>query len=174
MVPSDLIVEAGELLERLAERGLTLATAESCTGGLIVAALTEVPGSSRVVDRGFITYSNTSKTVLLGVPAELIAAHGAVSAEVACAMAAGALDRSTASLAVSVTGVAGPGGASPDKPVGTVHIALAVRGGPVVHRLEQFPAGPRSAIRRAAVRAAFALLRAQINADEGSGARPQV
>src|SRR5262249_45856777 len=112
------------------QRGWMIATAESCTGGLIAATLTEIAGSSDVVDRGFVTYSNEAKSDLLGVPATLIAEHGAVSAEVASAMAAGALNRSRAAIAVAVTGIAGPGGGSPEKPVGLVYIGLARRDQP--------------------------------------------
>jgi nicotinamide-nucleotide amidase len=116
------------LAQLLRERGLRLVTAESCTGGLIAAACTALAGSSDWFERGFVTYSNQAKTEMLGVPAALIAAHGAVSGEVACAMAAGALAHSPADLAVAVTGIAGPGGATPGKPVGTVWLALARRG----------------------------------------------
>jgi nicotinamide-nucleotide amidase len=112
----------------LRARGATLATAESCTGGLIAAVCTSVAGSSDWFERGFVTYSNAAKTEMLGVDAALIATHGAVSAEVACAMAEGALARSHATLAIAVTGIAGPGGATPGKPVGTVWFALAQRG----------------------------------------------
>ena len=116
------------LAQALRAAGLKLATAESCTGGLIAAACTAVAGSSDWFERGFVTYSNAAKTEMLGVPAALIAAHGAVSAEVAQAMAEGALAHSHADLAVAVTGIAGPGGATPGKPVGTVWIAVARRG----------------------------------------------
>src|SRR5579875_2423202 len=120
MLDDAILAEAAALLDALRGRGWRLATAESCTGGLIAAALTHVPGSSDVVDRGFVTYSNEAKADLLGVPPALIAAHGAVSQEVAHAMAAGALARSLADVTVAVTGVAGPGGGSKDKPVGLV------------------------------------------------------
>ena len=116
------------LAQALRAAGLKLATAESCTGGLIAAACTAIAGSSDWFERGFVTYSNQAKTEMLGVPAALIAAHGAVSAEVAQAMAEGALAHSKADLAVAVTGIAGPGGATPGKPVGTVWIAVARRG----------------------------------------------
>ncbi len=116
---------AEALADALLARGVSLATAESCTGGLIAAACTALAGSSLWFERGFVTYSNAAKTEMLGVDPALLAAHGAVSAEVACAMAAGALERSQASWAVAVTGIAGPGGATPGKPVGTVWLALA-------------------------------------------------
>jgi nicotinamide-nucleotide amidase len=154
----ELDLQASELLAALRRRKLTLATAESCTGGLIAASLTEIAGSSDIVDRGFVTYSNEAKTELLGVPAPLIAAHGAVSEAVARAMAEGALAASKADLAVAVTGIAGPGGATPTKPVGLVHLALARRGGATHHRREVFP-GDRRAVRLATVECAFRMLR---------------
>ncbi len=115
------------LLDLYRRRGWMIATAESCTGGLIAATLTEIAGSSDVLDRGFVTYSNDAKSDLLDVPAALIATHGAVSAEVAAAMALGAIKRSRAAVAIAVTGIAGPGGGSPEKPVGLVYMALAKR-----------------------------------------------
>ncbi len=124
--PADLAL-ASALLTRLRLKRLKLATAESCTGGLIVGLLTELPGSSDVVDRGLVTYSNAAKCELLDVPATLIGRYGAVSAEVATAMVSGALRNSTADLAVAVTGVAGPGGGTPAKPIGLVYLAAQVR-----------------------------------------------
>ena len=147
---------AADLLARLRARGMQVALAESCTGGLIAAALTHIAGSSDVVDRGFVTYSNAAKTELLGVPAELIAAEGAVSEAVAARMALGALERSAANVAVSVTGVAGPGGGSVAKPVGTVCFGVVLRGGAVWTERRVFP-GDRVAVRLATVRHAFAL-----------------
>lgn len=158
MIDDDLRHQASQLLDDLRAHGVTLATAESCTGGLIAAALTEIAGSSDVVDRGFVTYSNAAKTELLGVPTELLAAHGAVSQPVAAAMAEGALKRSPAGIAVAVTGVAGPGGGSPEKPVGTVWFGCAVRGSATVTDRQVFP-GDRAAVRAATVRHAFALFR---------------
>jgi nicotinamide-nucleotide amidase len=134
MFPAALLHDAAALLDRLRERHLRLATAESCTGGLIAALLTEIAGSSDVVERGFVTYSNEAKSELVGVPAALIARHGAVSEPVARAMAEGALAHSHAGIAVAVTGVAGPGGGSAEKPVGLVHVAAARKGGSVLHR----------------------------------------
>ena len=128
MIENRIRAEATALLVTLRANGLMVATAESCTGGLIVGALTEIAGSSDVVDRGFVTYSNEAKTEMLGVPAALIGLHGAVSEPVARAMAEGALARSRAGVSVSVTGVAGPGGGSDDKPVGTVWFGAAKRG----------------------------------------------
>jgi nicotinamide-nucleotide amidase len=152
-----LAPEVAALAQRLLGRGWRLATAESCTGGLIAATCTAVAGSSHWFDRGFVTYSNEAKTELLGVPAALIAAHGAVSEPVALAMAEGALARSAADLAVAVTGIAGPGGAVPGKPVGTVWMALARRGVPAQAQRLQLD-GDRSAVRAATVRAALAAL----------------
>ena len=150
------------MLERLADglraRGWMLASAESCTGGLIAAACTSLAGSSDWFERGFVTYSNAAKTELLGVPAALIAQHGAVSAEVARAMAAGALRRSHAQLAVAVTGVAGPGGGTALKPVGTVWLAVALAGSPAQAELLQL-GGDRADVRQQTVlRALEALL----------------
>lgn len=155
--PEDVGQAATELLALCRSRGLLVATAESCTGGLIAGALTEIAGSSDVVDRGFVTYSNAAKTELLGVDAGLISAHGAVSEPVAAAMAAGALAGSAAGLAVSVTGVAGPGGGTAAKPVGLVWFGCARRGRAVVTESVVFP-GDRSAVRLAAVRHALGLL----------------
>lgn len=142
-----------ELTARLAElmqgRGLMLATAESCTGGMIAAACTDLAGSSAWFERGFVSYSNAAKTQLLGVPADCIASHGAVSEPVARAMALGALTHSAAQVAVAVTGVAGPGGGSPDKPVGTVWIAWAMADQVRAERM-QF-SGDRAAVRQATV-----------------------
>ena len=132
-----------------------VATAESCTGGLIAGCLTEIAGSSAAVDRGFVTYSNEAKTELLGVPAELIQRVGAVSKDVAIAMAEGALKRSNADVAVSVTGIAGPGGGSPEKPVGTVHIAIAQSDRPTEHFHCWFADQGRQAIRLATVQTAL-------------------
>jgi nicotinamide-nucleotide amidase len=126
--------------------GFTLATAESCTGGLLAAALTDIPGSSSVVERGFVTYSNAAKTEMLGVPASLINAHGAVSAQVCAAMAVGALNHSRADVSVAITGIAGPGGATETKPVGRVYIATSVKRGPTKHKEFTFK-GDRSDIR---------------------------
>lgn len=139
---------------RLAERGISLTTAESCTGGWIAQAVTAVPGSSAWFDRGFVTYSNRSKQDMLGVDGATLAAHGAVSAPVVAEMVAGALARSTAGIAVAVSGIAGPGGGSEEKPVGTVYLAWALAGGePRIQRL-QF-AGDRAEVRRQSVRLAL-------------------
>ena len=134
MFPVDLTSRAVALIDRLRARHLMLATAESCTGGLIAGLITSVSGSSDVLDCGFVTYSNVAKTRMTGVPAELITAKGAVSEEVARAMAEGALANSAADVAVAVTGVAGPGGGTAAKPVGLVHCAVARKGHRTVHR----------------------------------------
>jgi nicotinamide-nucleotide amidase len=157
LFPDDLLTRAEALLEQLRAKGWMLATAESCTGGLIAACLTEIAGSSDVVERGFVTYSNEAKSELLGVPPALIQRHGAVSAEVARAMAQGALAKSRAQVAVSVTGVAGPGGGSAEKPVGLVHLALAIAGGAVSAHREVFR-GNRREIRLAATRKALEMI----------------
>ena len=141
------------LADRLRARGWRIASAESCTGGLIAAACTAVAGSSDWFERGVVSYSNEAKTELLGVPPALIAAHGAVSEEVALAMAAGALQRAPVHLAVAVTGIAGPGGAVPGKPVGTVWLAWGTAGHVTAERL-QLP-GDRAAVRLATVHAAL-------------------
>lgn len=146
------------LADALRARGWLLATAESCTGGMIAAACTALAGSSDWFDRGFVTYSNAAKSELLGVPAALIERHGAVSAEVASAMAEGALDHSHAALAVAVTGIAGPTGATPGKPVGTVWLAVARRGEAARAELLQLD-GDRAAVRAQTVHHALARLR---------------
>ena len=125
---TDLYTLAGKLVSACDAANITLATAESCTGGLIAGAITAVPGSSAVLDRGFVTYSNDAKIYLLGVEVDALEAHGAVSYEVAVQMALGAIKNSPAHLAVAVTGIAGPGGGGPNKPVGLVHMAVARRG----------------------------------------------
>ncbi len=156
--PDTRLALARRVLDACETRGrLRLATAESCTGGLIAACLTEIPGSSNVVDRGYVTYDNRAKAEMLGVPSDLLARVGAVSEEVARAMAEGALERAGVDLAVAVTGIAGPGGATPTKPVGLVHIAVAANGGATRHERHVFT-GDRRAIRLASVDAALALV----------------
>lgn len=157
MSPASFAALAEAVLARHRRAGRKVATAESCTGGMIAAALTEIAGSSDVFERGFVVYSNEAKTELLGVPAELVARHGAVSAEVAAAMATGALSRSRADVALSVTGVAGPGGGSAAKPVGLVFLAAARRGGaPQVER--HLFEGDRAAVRAASTRRGLEML----------------
>lgn len=158
MIPPDVLAEAESLLAAYRSARLRLATAESCTGGLIAAVLTAIPGSSDVLERGFVTYSNEAKTDLLGVDAGLIARVGAVSAEVAEAMVQGALARSRADVALAVTGIAGPGGGTPTKPVGLVFLAGIRAGGPPRVERHVFP-GDRGSVRLASVRSAFALAR---------------
>lgn len=148
---------ANALLQACQERGIMLATAESCTGGMIIAALTDIAGSSAVVDRGFITYSNEAKMDMLGVAAATLEAHGAVSRETALEMAAGALTRSRAGLALAVTGIAGPGGGSAEKPVGLVWFGLAMAGQPVVAERQLFADKGRAFIRGETVRHALEL-----------------
>ena len=161
MIPDSLLTEAEALLAACRAKGILLATAESCTGGLIAATLTAIAGSSDVVDRGFVTYSNEAKAELIGVPMDLIQTHGAVSEPVARAMAEGALARSRATIAVSVTGVAGPGGGSAEKPVGTVCFGLAKRGQAVITERHVLP-GDRGGIRSGTVAHVFAMIRAQV------------
>jgi len=153
-----LIAQAAALLETCRARGVTLAIAESCTGGLAAATLTAVPGASKVVERGFVTYSNAAKSELLGVPVWLIERHGAVSEDVARAMAGGALTHSRASIAVAITGVAGPGGGTVEKPVGLVHFAAGMREQPIRHERVLFGDLGRSEIRRLAVERALLLV----------------
>jgi len=150
--------EAARVLDACRLRGLKIATAESCTGGLVAGALTEIPGSSDVLDRGFVTYSNAAKQTMLGVPAAILERYGAVSRETADAMAAGALAMSNADLAVAITGIAGPGGGSAEKPVGLVHFAAAARDGRRAHREKRYGDIGRSAVRAQAVAEALAML----------------
>ena len=160
MLPQATLDEARDLLALLQSRGLTLATAESCTGGLIAAALTAIAGSSAVVTHGFVTYSNEAKCQMLGIPWGVIDGYGAVSDSVARRMAEGALARSGADVAVSCTGIAGPGGATPGKPVGLVHLAVAMRGETrAVRRV--FP-GDRTAVRAATVAEVFTMVRGML------------
>jgi len=146
---------ANALLQVCRQRGIMLATAESCTGGMIIAALTDIAGSSAVVDRGLITYSNEAKMEMLGVSAATLEAHGAVSRETVLEMAAGALARSRAGMALAVTGIAGPGGGSPEKPVGLVWFGVALQGGPVAAELNMFADNGRDFIRRETVKHAL-------------------
>lgn len=163
MFPTDIRALAQQIIAEASARGLMAATAESCTGGLVAGALTAIAGSSAVVDRGFVTYSNAAKTALVGVPADLIAAHGAVSEPVARAMAEGAVARSDATVSVAITGIAGPGGGSPEKPVGLVHFAAAGPAG-VIHAEHRFGDIGREAVRLESVRVALNLLLDRIRA----------
>jgi nicotinamide-nucleotide amidase len=149
---------AAALIRAFTVRGWKIATAESCTGGLVAALLTEIAGSSAVVERGFVTYSNEAKAELLGVPPDSITAHGAVSEPVARAMADGALSHSPADVAVAITGIAGPGGGTAAKPVGLVHFGLAVQGRPTVHLERRYGDLGRAQVRGRAVEDALSLL----------------
>ncbi|ABD07588.1 CinA-like [Rhodopseudomonas palustris HaA2] len=149
---------ARSLLDLCRSRKLTIATAESCTGGLVAGALTDIPGSSDVIDRGFVTYSNEAKHDMLGVETATLTTFGAVSKETALAMAVGALEHADVDLAVSITGIAGPGGATPGKPVGLVHFAVAARDGRITHREQRFGAIGRSNVRQRSVVEALRML----------------
>jgi nicotinamide-nucleotide amidase len=162
-LPSDLVDLAKEVLALAKQQGKRIVTAESCTGGLIASCLTAVPGSSDVVDSGFITYSNEAKSRLLGVPRDALASHGAVSDIVASAMAEGALAQVSADLAIAVTGIAGPDGGTKEKPVGLVFMSLAQTDTDAMVKRYIF-AGTRSDVRRAAVGAALELLLATLKA----------
>ena len=158
MFSADLRARAETLLAAARAQGLKLTTAESCTGGLIASVLTEIAGSSDVLDRGFVTYSNQAKEDMLGVPAGLLRQHGAVSEAVARAMAEGAIRASTAQLSVAVTGIAGPGGGTEEKPVGLVHIAAARAGEATLHRECRFGDIGRNEVRRKSVETALEML----------------
>ena len=163
MFPDDIKALAQQIITAASARGLMIATAESCTGGLVAGALTEIAGSSAVVDRGFVTYSNAAKTALVGVPAALIEANGAVSEPVARAMAEGAVARSDAVVSVAITGIAGPGGGSEEKPVGLVHFAAVGPAG-MIHAAHRFGDIGREAVRLESVRVALTLLLDRIGA----------
>lgn len=165
-----LLPRAEALVRAYAAAKQRVVTAESCTGGLVAGLLTAVPGSSAVMERGFVTYSNEAKAEAIGVPMDVILRHGAVSEPVARAMADGALAASRAEVAVSVTGIAGPGGGSADKPVGLVHFGLAVRGGPTRHVERRFGDLGRAEIRRLSVAEALALLES-VDLAQASSAR---
>jgi nicotinamide-nucleotide amidase len=156
--PSHLLSEAEALLASLRSKGLRVATAESCTGGLVAALLTEIPGSSDVVEGGLVTYSNEAKQKLLGISEDMLARFGAVSEQVARGMASGVLIRSLAHIAVSTTGIAGPGGATRTKPVGLVHFGAAGRGGVMLHRECRFGDIGREAVRMKSVEVALQLI----------------
>lgn len=162
MFNTEITLAATRLLTHCREHQLMLTTAESCTGGLIAALLTAVPGSSDVLERGFVTYSNHSKIELLNVAEALVERYGAVSEPVAKAMAEGAIWHSQADISIAVTGVAGPGGGSPDKPVGLVHLAVSRRQGKTWHQACQFD-GDREAVRLAAVAEALTMLEAAVS-----------
>ena len=154
--------KASNILQLCQQKSVTIVTAESCTGGLIAGCLTEIPGSSSVIEGGFVTYSNKAKVSMLSVKLEQLDQYGAVSEEVARSMAEGALGSSKADIAIACTGVAGPGGATDTKPVGLVHLSCASRKHPTSHKKCNF-SGERSTIRLATVKAAFELIEAQLN-----------
>jgi len=158
LFPADITATAEDIIRDFTAAGLMVSTAESCTGGLIAGALTEISGSSAVVDRGFVTYTNVAKMQMLGVQEETLARFGAVSEETARQMVHGALFRSRAHLAVAVTGIAGPGGGSPEKPVGLVHLAAKSRSGKLVHRKMLYGDIGRTDIRLATIRTALQML----------------
>jgi nicotinamide-nucleotide amidase len=158
MADPETMTAASSLLDLCKAKKLMVATAESCTGGLVAGALTDIAGSSAVVDRGFVTYTNEAKHQMLGVPNETLQKFGAVSRDTAEAMARGALGHANADIAVSITGIAGPGGGSPDKPVGLVHFAAATRGGRLIHRERRFGDIGRAEVRRRSVLEALAML----------------
>ncbi len=169
MLDDDIVEAARRLLDICRRKNLLIATAESCTAGLVAGTLTEVPGTSSILDRGFVTYSNNAKHEMLGVSRDTLKQHGAVSRETAEAMASGVLGRTTVDLAVSVTGIAGPDGGSAEKPVGLVHFALATRSGELVHAEKRFGDVGRSEIRKRSVLQAFRMLH---NAAERQEPRP--
>jgi nicotinamide-nucleotide amidase len=156
--PTDLVHAARLLIDDATSRGIKIATAESCTGGLVAALLTEIPGSSAVIERGFVVYSNTAKQEMLGVPGDMIADFGAVSEPVARALAEGALHESRANLTVSITGVAGPGGGTGLKPVGLVHFASARENRAIRHEKHLFGDLGRDQVRIEAIRVALRML----------------
>ncbi|MDI7863244.1 CinA family protein [Rhizobiaceae bacterium n13] len=156
--PAGIAEPAERIIASLTARGEMVATAESCTGGLIASALTDVAGSSAVVDRGFVTYTNEAKVQMLGVEEDTLAAFGAVSKETALQMAHGALYRSRATYAVAVTGIAGPSGGSPQKPVGLVHLAAKARNGTLLHREMRYGDIGRDGVRLATIETALEML----------------
>ena len=164
LFPQDIMSMAEATIRDFTAAGLMLSTAESCTGGLIAGALTEISGSSAVVDRGFVTYTNTAKMEMLGVQEETLLRFGAVSEETARQMVHGALFRSRAEIAVAVTGIAGPGGGSAEKPVGLVHLASKSRAGALIHRKMLYGDIGRSEVRLATIRTALELVRSLLAA----------
>ncbi|WP_222268829.1 CinA family protein [Rhizobium leguminosarum] len=164
LFPQDIISTAEAIVRDFTAAGLMVSTAESCTGGLIAGALTEISGSSAVVDRGFVTYTNSAKMEMLGVQAETLLRFGAVSEETARQMVHGALFRSRAEIAVAVTGIAGPGGGSPEKPVGLVHLAAKSRAGSLIHRKMLYGDIGRSEVRLATIRTALEIVRSLLAA----------
>jgi nicotinamide-nucleotide amidase len=171
MIDQDLVTRATEVLDKCRVRGIMVSSAESCTGGLVCAALTAIAGSSDVVDRGFVTYSNEAKHEMLGVSRDILKKYGAVSQECAVAMAEGALARSKASIACSITGIAGPGGGTPDKPVGLVYLACAAKGRPTQHRRLLLPNRDRTGVRHESALTALQMIDDQAGLFPATGAR---
>ncbi len=169
MFSASLVALANAVIRRCQTQQCLLTVAESCTGGLIAGCLTEVPGVSTVFERGFVTYGNGAKHEMLGVPKDVLKRCGAVSQEAVTAMAEGALERANAGVAVAVSGIAGPGGGSPDRPVGLVHFAAIRRGRAVRHRSQVF-SGDRAAVRLATVEAALTLLGEVLDETDGGPA----
>ena len=170
MADRGLIEQVTALLDLCRRKKLKIAAAESCTGGLVAATLTEIAGSSDVFERGFVTYSNEAKQAMLGVPLAVLASHGAVSRETAEAMAKGALAHAPADLAVSITGIAGPGGAVAGKPVGLVHFGAASRRGQLLHRERRYGDIGRTQVRHVSVVEALAMLRQLAEQEHAPGA----
>lgn len=162
MFPDRIFNLALLVSDELSERRLRLATAESCTGGLVAALFTEISGSSKIFDRSFVTYSNRAKEEMLGIPGDVIADYGAVSEPVARMMVEGAMEHSRANIAISITGIAGPGGGTPMKPVGTVHFASLRENRAVIHRMEQFGDIGRADVRMQSVEVALEMIREQL------------
>ena len=171
MIDEGLTALATDILEKCRTRGIMVSAAESCTGGLVCAALTAISGSSDVVDRGFVTYTNDAKHEMLGVPKEILGKYGAVSRECAIAMAEGALSRSKASIACSITGIAGPGGGTPDKPVGLVYLACAAKGRPTQHQRLLLAGRDRAQVRLESALAALQMIGDQAGLFPAAGAK---
>jgi nicotinamide-nucleotide amidase len=171
MIEEELLSLAADILGECRAKGILVSAAESCTGGLVCAALTAIAGSSDVVDRGFVTYSNDAKHEMLGVSREILSKHGAVSRECAVAMAEGALARSKASIACSITGIAGPGGGTPDKPVGLVYLACAAKGRTTQHQRLLLKDRNRAGVRLDSALAALRMISAQADLLPAAGAK---
>jgi len=170
MIDQELLSLAAVVLDKCRRRGITLTAAESCTGGLVCAALTAIAGSSDVVDRGFVTYSNDAKHEMLGVSHDLLKKHGAVSRECAVAMAEGALAHSSASIACSITGIAGPAGGTPEKPIGLVYLACAAKDRPTTDARLLLPERDRTGIREESALTALRMIADQADLFLAAGA----
>jgi nicotinamide-nucleotide amidase len=174
MLDQDIVEAAKNLLAICKRKNLLVATAESCTAGLVAGTLTEVPGTSSILDRGYVTYSNEAKHEMLGVSRDILATHGAVSPQTAEAMVRGVLGRSRVHLAVSVTGIAGPDGGSPDKPVGLVFFAAGTRGGKLITSEQRYGDAGRPEIRKRSVLQAFRMLHELAEGEDANPARKDV